>query len=67
MRSLLYDEPRKLQKLHISEAQGMKSKYMIAKQLNPLGKIMNKTCIEIEAPDQRQKYSPKNPQVWEKV
>ena len=54
-------------KLRITENQGMKSKYMIAKQLHPLGKIMNKTCIEIEAPDQRQKYSPKNPQIWEKV
>lgn len=54
-------------KLHIREDQGFDSKYMIAKQLRPLGKIINKTCIEIEAPDQRQKYSPKNPQVWEKV
>ena len=54
-------------KLHISENQGVRSKYMIAKQLHPLGKIMNRTCIEIEAEDQRQKYDPKNPQVWEKV
>ena len=53
--------------LGISEEQGMKSKYIMAKKLGRCGKIMNRTCIEIEAVDQRQKYSPKDPEIWEKV
>jgi hypothetical protein len=51
----------------IPESQGLKSKYITARVLKPVGKIWNRTCIEIEAADQRQKYDPKNPQIWEKV
>jgi len=51
----------------IPESQGLKSKYIMAKMLNPLGKILNRTCIELQADDQRVKYSPKNPEIWEKV
>jgi glycosyltransferase involved in cell wall biosynthesis len=56
----------------IPERLGAKSKYIMAgltkrwKGLS-IGKILNKTCIELEADFQRQKYSPKNPQIWEKV
>ena len=51
----------------IPESQGVKSKYIMARLLKPIGKIMNRTCIELQAEDQRIKYNPKNPQVWEKV
>ena len=53
--------------LNIPEKQGMKSKYIMAKKLNPIGKILNKTCIELQADFQRAKYNPKNPQIWETV
>lgn len=60
--------------LNISESQGMRSKYLMASKLS-IGKILNRTCYELEATkylvdagmDQRSKYSPKNPQIWEKV
>jgi len=64
----------------IPEGQGMKSKYIMAKLLHPIGKILDITCHELEATedmvltgtDQRSKYPPMidgkpNPQVWEKV
>lgn len=59
----------------IPESQGMKSKYIMAKLLNPIGKIQNLTCYELEATadmvqthtDQRTKYNPGNSQIWEKV
>jgi len=66
----------------IPEKKGADSKYLMGglrprlwKGLKPIGKIINRTCTEIEATkdleekklDQRQKYDPKNPQVWEKV
>jgi glycosyltransferase involved in cell wall biosynthesis len=51
----------------IPESKGLQSKYMMAKLVNPIGKIINRTCIEIEAEDQRIKYNPQNPQIWEKV
>lgn len=45
-----------------------KSKYEIRSLVKgQICKILNRTCIELEAPYQRQKYSPKNPQVWEKL
>jgi len=53
--------------LQITEKQGMKSKYMMAKKLKPIGKILNRTCIELQADFQRKKYDPKNPQIWETV
>ena len=53
--------------LNIPKNKGMKSKYMMAKKLHPIGKILNRTCIELQADFQRQKYSPKNPQIWETV
>jgi glycosyltransferase involved in cell wall biosynthesis len=53
--------------LNIPKNQGMKSKYKMAKKLHPIGKILNRTCIELQADFQRQKYNPKNPQVWETV
>ena len=53
--------------LNITEKQGMKSKYMMAKKLKPIGKILNKTCIELQAEFQRDKYPPTNPQIWETV
>ena len=46
---------------------GKKSKYIMAKLLHPIGKILNRTCIELEADFQRKKYDPKNPQIWEKI
>lgn len=59
---------------HISERQGMASKYIMAglvpktwKGLKPIGKILNRTCIELQADFQRKKYNPKNPQIWETV
>jgi glycosyltransferase involved in cell wall biosynthesis len=57
---------------YIPAEQGAKSKYIMAgltkrwKGLK-IGKILNRTCIELQADDQRQKYSPKNPQIWEKI
>ncbi|GAG16452.1 unnamed protein product [marine sediment metagenome] len=61
---------------YIPEAQGAKSKYIMAgltrrwKGLT-IGKILNKTCYELQADAgndiQREKYSPKNPQIWEKI
>ena len=51
----------------IPERQGLKSKYIMARMLKPIGKIMDVSCIEIQAEDQREKYDPKNPQIWEKV
>ena len=53
--------------LNITAKQGMKSKYMMAAKLKPIGKILNKTCIELQAEFQRKKYDPKNPQIWETV
>ena len=53
--------------LNIPEKQGMKSKYIMARKLKPIAKILNKTCIELQADFQRQKYNPKNPQIWETV
>ena len=53
--------------LNITAKQGMKSKYMMAAQLKPIGKILNRTCIELQADFQRKKYDPKNPQIWETV
>jgi len=53
--------------LGIPENQGMKSKYIMARKLKPIGKILNRTCIELQADFQRKKYNPKNPQVWETV
>jgi len=52
---------------HIPENKGLQSKYIMAKHLSPIGKILNLSCIELEAEDQRIKYNPKNPQIWEKV
>jgi len=60
--------------LHISESQGARSKYMIARKFR-IGKILNRTCTELEADrhliesgmDQRSKYPPSNKQIWEKV
>ena len=53
--------------LQIPENQGMKSKYIMAKKLKPIGKILNRTCIELQADFQRKKYNPKNPQIWQTV
>ena len=53
--------------LNITAKQGMKSKYMMAAKLKPIGKILNRTCIELQADFQRKKYDPKNPQIWETV
>ena len=53
--------------LDITAKQGMKSKYMMAAKLKPIGKILNRTCIELQADFQRKKYDPKNPQIWETV
>ena len=53
--------------LDIPENQGMKSKYIMARKLRPIGKILNRTCIELQAEFQRKKYNPKNPQIWETV
>ena len=45
-----------------------RSKYEIRRIVKGrIAKNLNKKCIEIEAPYQRKKYSPKNPQVWEKL
>ena len=57
---------------YIPESQGAKSKYIMAgltkrwKGLK-IGKILNRTCIELQADFQRKKYDPKNPQIWKKV
>jgi len=61
---------------YIPKEYGAKSKYIMAgltrrwKGLK-IGKIMNRTCHEIQAHRDndinRQKYSPKNKQVWEKI
>ena len=61
---------------YIPESQGAKSKYIMAgltrrwKGLT-IGKILNRTCYELQADAgndiQRQKYDPKNPQIWEKI
>lgn len=51
----------------IPERDGLKSKYRMAAILKPIGKIMDLSCIELQAEDQRIKYDPKNPQIWEKV
>lgn len=57
---------------YIPPERGIKSKYIMAgltrywKGLK-IGKILNKTCIELQADFQRQKYSPKNKQIWEKI
>ena len=53
--------------LNIPEKQGMKSKYIMARKLKPIAKILNKTCIELQADFQREKYNPNNPQIWETV
>jgi len=53
---------------HIKENQGSKSKYMIRSLTKGMiGKVLNVRCLEMEADYQREKYNPKNPQVWEKV
>jgi glycosyltransferase involved in cell wall biosynthesis len=58
---------------NIGESQGAKSKYIMAgltkrwKGVGPIGKLWEKTCIELQADFQRQKYSPKNPEIWEKI
>lgn len=56
---------------YIPEKQGMRSKYIMARKLNPIGKILNRTCYELQADAgndiQREKYKPNNPQVWEKI
>ena len=53
---------------HIREKDGMKSKYMIRSLTKQnIGKVLNVRCLEMEADYQRQKYDPKNPQIWEKV
>lgn len=45
-----------------------RSKYELARLVKgSVAKIHNKTCQEIEAPFQREKYDPKNKQVWEKL
>lgn len=45
-----------------------RSKYEIRQLVKTqVAKIMNHTCIEIEAPFQRKKYNPKNKQIWEKL
>jgi hypothetical protein len=61
---------------YIPESQGTRSKYIMAgltrrwKGLK-IGKILNRTCYELQADAgndiQRQKYDPKNPQIWEKI
>ena len=53
--------------LNIPEKQGMKSKYIMARKLKPIAKILNKTCIELQAEFQREKYNPNNPQIWKTV
>lgn len=50
----------------IPEKMGSTSKYIIAKNAK-IAKILNVKCIELEAPFQRNKYNPKNKQIWEKV
>lgn len=52
----------------IPESHGMRSKYIMAKKVQgKIAKIWNMNCYEIEADFQRQKYSPKNGLIWEKV
>ena len=54
------------QRIPISK--GMRSKYIIANLAKrQIGKILNVKCQEIDSLTQRKVYSPKNPQVWEKI
>jgi len=47
---------------------GMRSKYMIASLAKrQIGKVLNVPCREIDSQTQRKLYSPKNPQIWEKI
>ena len=47
---------------------GMRSKYMIASLAKRrIAKVVNVPCQEIDSKTQRKIYSPKNPQVWEKI
>jgi len=50
----------------VPEKMGSTSKYTIAKNAK-IAKILNVKCIELEAPFQRQKYNPKNKQIWERI
>lgn len=62
---------------YIPAERGARSKYIMAgltkhwRGLKPIGKILNKTCYELQADKEndinRQKYSPKNKQIWEKI
>ena len=62
---------------YIPAHKGARSKYIMAgltqdwHGLKPIGKILNRSCYEIQADRgndiNRQKYSPKNPEVWEKI
>lgn len=52
----------------IPMSKGMRSKYIIASLAKrQIGKILNVPCQEIDSLTQRKVYSPKNPQVWEKI
>ena len=44
-----------------------RSKYEIRALVGNTAKILNRTCIEIEADFQRDKYNPKNKNIWAKL
>lgn len=53
---------------HIKPKDGHRSKYMIRDLTKKkIGKILNVRCLEMEADYQREKYNPKNPEIWEKI
>ena len=53
---------------HIKPKDGNRSKYMIRDLTKKkIVKILNVRCLEMEAEYQREKYNPKNPQIWEKI